>query len=90
MLSPVWIATALGLAGGFLLAYALGRAVLPRWIAKSEHMLLLLRLAFAGTVVALLPALPLSLVVGATLGRDWGERVFAQLGFPSSKICEGN
>jgi RsiW-degrading membrane proteinase PrsW (M82 family) len=83
MLSPVWIATALGLAGGFLLAYALGRALLPRWVGKSGHLSLLVRLAFAGTVVALLPALLLSLVVGGTLGGAWGERVFAWLGFPS-------
>ena len=83
MLSPVWIATALGLAGGLLLAYGLGIAILPRWVEKSERMALLVRMAFAGTVVALLPALLLSLVVGGTLGGAWGERVFDQLGFPS-------
>ena len=78
-----WIATALGLAGGLLLAYGLGIAILPRWVEKSEHTALLVRMAFAGTVVALLPALLLSLVVGGTLGGAWGERVFDQLGFPS-------
>lgn len=77
------MATALGLSGGLLLAYALGKAVLSPWVAKSEHMALFVRLAFAGTVVALLPALLLSLVVGAALGGAWGERVFDQLGFPS-------
>lgn len=83
MVSPIWIATALGLAGGLVLAYALGKAVLPRWVEKSEHISLLVRMAFAGTVVALLPALLLSLVVGGTLGGAWGERAFAQLGFSS-------
>lgn len=82
-MSHVWIATALGLAGGLLLAYGLGVVILPPWLAKSEHMHLRVRLAFAGTVVAILPAVLLSLVVGGTLGEAWGERVFSRLGFPS-------
>lgn len=83
MLSPVWIGTGLGLAAGMLLSYGLGLAILPRWVGKSEHTRLLVRLAFAGTVVAFLPALLLSLVVGGPLGELWGERVFGLLGFPS-------
>ena len=83
MPSPAWIAAALGLAGGLLLAYAVGSTILPRWVEKSDDMPLLVRLAFAGTVVALLPALLLSLVAGAALGGAWGERFFVPLGFPS-------
>jgi hypothetical protein len=45
---------------------------------------ILLYLALAGTVIAVLPALFLSLVVGGTLGGAWGERAFDQLGLDSS------
>jgi hypothetical protein len=84
MISPIWIATALGLAGGLAIAYALGSVALPRVIAKADDALLFVRLAFAGTVVALLPAIVLSLVVGGTLGGAWGEYFFGRLGFASS------
>jgi hypothetical protein len=89
MLDPIWIATALGLGGGVVLAYAIGNAVLPRAVAKSEDMLLFVRLAFAGTVAALLPALFLSIVIGGTLGGAWGERVFGRLGIPLSGVPAG-
>ncbi len=72
-----------------MLAYAIGNAVLPRAVAKSEDMLLFVRLTFAGTVVALLPALFLSFVIGGTLGGAWGERVFSQLGIPLSGVPAG-
>lgn len=84
MFSPIWIATALGLLGGLALAYALGSAVLPGAVANVEDSLLSVRLAFAGTVVALLPAIFLSLVVGGTFGGAWGEYVFGRIGIPSS------
>jgi len=83
MTSTAWIAAIVGLGGGLLLAFALAQAVVPRWVEKSENMAFLVRLAFGGTVVALLPALLLSLVVGATLGSAWGVRAFDQLGIPS-------
>lgn len=89
MASPVWIATILGLAGGLALTYALGKAILPRMVARSAHASLLVRLAFAGTVIAVLPALFLSLVVGGTLGGAWGRHTFAQLGFPLSGVPIG-
>jgi hypothetical protein len=89
MLGPIWTATALGLGGGAALAYAMGKALLPRAVAKSEDMLLFVRLAFAGTVVALLPALLLSFVIGGTLGGAWGERVFGLLGIPLSGVPAG-
>lgn len=89
MLSPIWIATALGLAGGVVLAYVLGKAVVLRAIAKAEDMRLFVRLAFAGTVVALLPALLLSIVIGGTLGGAWGEHVFGRLGVPLSGVPVG-
>jgi hypothetical protein len=84
MFSPTWIAATLGLGGGFALAYALGSIVLPRIVARTEDMLFFVRLALAGTVVAFLPAIILSLVVGGTLGGAWGEYFFGRLGFASS------
>lgn len=84
MLSPVWIATALGLLGGLALTYVLGKAIVPRLAAKSRHTPILIQLAVAGTVIALLPALFLSLVVGGTLGGAWGEHAFDQFGFRAS------
>lgn len=84
-----WIATALGVAGGLALSYALGRAVLPALLANSRDKLLMGRLAIAGIAVALLPALFLSLVVGGTLGSAWGEHTFRQLGLPSSGMAFG-
>ena len=82
--NPIWIATIVGLAGGVALAYQLGRLVLPRAIAQSRHVALAVRLAIAGTAVALLPAFLLALVVGGTLGGTWGEQAFGQIGFPES------
>ena len=84
MLSPPWIATVLGLAGGLVLAYGLGAAILPPWIGRSDNVSLVVRLAFGGTVVAFLPALLLSLVVGGTLGSAWGEHFFPLVGLPSA------
>lgn len=89
MPGAIWIATALGLAGGVVLAYVLGKAVLPRAVAKSQDTSLVVRLAFAGTVVALLPALFLSFVVGGTLGGAWGKQLFGYLGIPSSGVPFG-
>lgn len=70
-----WIATALGLAGGFALAWWITAAVLPRVVERARRPELLVKLAFGGTVVALLPALLLSIVVGATLGGAIGVAV---------------
>jgi hypothetical protein len=84
MPSPAWIATIVGLGGGLVLALALAQLVLPRWVEKSAHMHFLVRLALAGTLVALLPALVLAVVVGGTLGEVWGERALDPLGFPAS------
>jgi hypothetical protein len=82
--NPVWIATLIGLAGGVVLAYQLGKTLLPRALAQTRHVALAVRLAIAGTAVALVPAFLLSLVVGGTLGGTWGERAFSQIGFPAS------
>lgn len=82
--NPIWIATLIGLVGGVALAYQLGKLVLPRAIARTKHVTLSIRLAIAGIVVALLPALLLSLVVGGTLGSAWGEQALGKLGFPAS------
>jgi len=82
--NPIWIATLIGLAGGVALAYQLGKLMVPRAIAQTKHVTLSIRLAIAGTVVALLPAFLLSLVVGGTLGSAWGEQALGQLGFPES------
>lgn len=67
-----WISTALGLAGGVALAWWIAAAALPRLVERSRKPALLVKLAFGGTVVALLPAVLLSIVVGATLGGAIG------------------
>jgi hypothetical protein len=67
-----WVATVIGLAGGFAVAYSVAQAALPRLIERSRNPTRLIKLAFGGTVIALLPALLLSIVVGATLGNIWG------------------
>jgi hypothetical protein len=81
MPNPVWIATALGLLGGLVLSYVLGKAIIPRLVAKSRHMPMLAQLALAGTVIALVPALLLSLLIGSAFGGAWGAHAFSQLGF---------
>jgi hypothetical protein len=67
-----WIASALGLAGGLALAYWIAAAALPRLVERSRKPELMVKLAFGGTLVALLPGLLLSIVVGATLGGAIG------------------
>ena len=84
IINPIWIATLIGLAGGVALAYQLGKTLLPRAISQTRHVTLAIRLALAGTVVALLPAFLLSLVIGGTLGGAWGESALGQLGFHAS------
>jgi hypothetical protein len=74
-----WIASALGLAGGLALAYWIAAAALPPLMARSRRPALLIKLAFAGTLVALLPAVLLSLVVGATLGGAIGVALVVAL-----------
>ena len=67
-----WIASGLGLGGGLALAYWIAAAALPRLVERSPNPELMVKLAFGGTLVALLPALLLSIVVGATLGGAIG------------------
>ncbi|KPK04292.1 MAG: hypothetical protein AMJ64_14015 [Betaproteobacteria bacterium SG8_39] len=84
MAGSIWIASALGLLGGVALAYAVAKPGVPRMIAGAKDGLLLARLALAGTLIALLPALFLSLVAGATLGGAWGRQIFAPYGLAAS------
>jgi hypothetical protein len=84
-----WIASALGLAGGVVFVYAMTKAALPRLIGGSRNALTLVRLALAGTLVALLPALFLSLALGATLGAAWGQELFAPYGLAPSGVPLG-
>ena len=67
-----WLAIGLGIAGGLLLCYQVGNAVLPRLVERSRQPELLIKLSLGGTVVAALPALLLSVVLGAPLGAGWG------------------
>jgi hypothetical protein len=67
-----WLAIGLGLAGGLLLSYQIGKAVLPSHVHRSRKPDLLIKLSLGGTVIAALPALLLSIVVGAMLGMPWG------------------
>ena len=70
-----WIASGLGLAGGLALAYWIAAAALPRLVERSRKPELMVKLAFGGTLVALMPALLLSIVVGATLGGAIGVAI---------------
>jgi hypothetical protein len=67
-----WLAIAVGLAGGRLACYWIGQLTLPRLLARSRNPQLLVKLSLGGTVIAALPAVLLSIVVGATLGMPWG------------------
>jgi hypothetical protein len=67
-----WFAIALGLAFGAYASYLVGNRVLPRLVERTRNPTLLIKLSFSGTLIALLPALLLSIVVGATLGGGWG------------------
>jgi hypothetical protein len=67
-----WLAIAVGLAGGVLLCYYAGKAVLTPLVERSKKPDLLIKLSLGGTVVAALPALLLSIVVGAPLGSSIG------------------
>jgi len=67
-----WLGIAVGLAGGLLFSYYTAKAALPRFLQRSRKPELLIKLSLGGTVIAALPALLLSIVVGATLGMPWG------------------
>lgn len=67
-----WLAIAVGLAGGLLLSYAVGKMLLPPLVERARNPGLLIKLSFGGTVIAALPALLLAIVLGATLGAGWG------------------
>jgi hypothetical protein len=67
-----WLAIGVGLAGGAWLCYWIGQLTLPRLAAGSRNPDLLIKLSFGGTAVGLLPAVLLSIVVGAPLGMPWG------------------
>ena len=67
-----WLAIAVGLGFGAYFSYFVGNRVLPRLVERSSNPTLLIKLSFSGTLVALLPALLLSIVVGGTLGGGWG------------------
>ena len=67
-----WLAIGVGLAGGVLVCYFVLKSVLPAMVERSRRPVLLIRLSWAGTLIALLPALLLSVVVGAPLGAPWG------------------
>lgn len=66
-----WLAIGVGLAGGLLVCYHVGKAVLPPLVERSRNPELLVKLSLGGTVIAALPALLLSIVVGAPLGAAW-------------------
>jgi protein-S-isoprenylcysteine O-methyltransferase Ste14 len=67
-----WLAIGVGLAGGLLLSYLVGNALLPRLVERARNPGLMIKLSFGGTVIAAVPALLLSVVVGAPLGASWG------------------
>jgi len=90
MTGAIWIAAALGLTGGIVVSWGAGRLILPRLLAGSLAPLLAVRLAFAGAVIALVPAILLSIVVGGTLGSAWGAQLFRLIGVPASGFITGH
>jgi uncharacterized membrane-anchored protein len=76
----IWAASILGLLGGFLLAYRMGRKLLPKLISATSDRMLAIWLALGGTIAMLLPAFFLSFVVGGTLGAALGEQLSQPLG----------
>lgn len=67
-----WLAIGVGLAGGVLVSYLIAKALLPALVAGSRNPDLVIKLSFGGTAVGLVPALLLSIVVGAPLGMRGG------------------
>ena len=67
-----WLAIGVGLAGGVLLCIQIGKLLLPAFVARARKPERLIKLSLGGTLIALLPALLLSIVVGAPLGAAWG------------------
>jgi hypothetical protein len=67
-----WFATAVGIAGGLMLSYSVATSVLPTLLARSRRPVLVTKLSFGGAVIAALPALLLSMVIGAPLGSGYG------------------
>jgi hypothetical protein len=67
-----WLAIGVGLAGGLSLSYLVGNALLSPLVERARNPGLLIKLSFAGTVIAAVPALLLSVAVGAPLGATWG------------------
>jgi len=76
----IWVASILGLLGGFLLAYWMGKQLLPKMISAINDRMLAIWLVLRGTIAMLLPAFFLSFVVGGTLGGALGERWSQPLG----------
>ena len=67
-----WLAIAVGLAGGVLLSYFIGKAVLAPLVGRLKKPDRLIKLSLGGTVIAALPALLLSIVIGGPLGSAFG------------------
>ena len=67
-----WLAIGVGLAGGVLACYQTLALTLPPLVERSRKPELLIKLSWGGTIIALLPALLLSIVIGAPLGAAWG------------------
>jgi hypothetical protein len=67
-----WLAIAIGLASGAYLFFLVAKSALPPLVNRSRKPELAIKFGFGGAAVAALPAVLLSIVVGATLGTPWG------------------
>jgi hypothetical protein len=67
-----WLAIIVGLAGGMLLCYWAGKALLPPLVERSKKPGLVIKLGLGGTAIAALPALLLAMVAGPPLGSAFG------------------
>jgi hypothetical protein len=67
-----WLGIAVGLVGGATLCLWIAKNAMPPLLRRTRRPDLLSKLTLAGALIAALPAVMLSIVVGATLGMPWG------------------
>ena len=88
-----FVMVALAYMGGVSAAFVLGRRILAamtrRRAANPDHRRSIARMALAGGLVALLPALLLGTVVGGTLGSLYGVSASAATAFGTTAAILG-
>lgn len=89
----MFVVVALAYAGGIAASAVLGRriiaAVVRRRAATPEHRRSIVRMGVAGGLVALMPALLLGVVIGATLGSAYGVNTAGLIALGTSATVVG-